>query len=325
MFGFRVNDARGTTVWECFLSGLKHQSLASLSLAAVIATLACYFAASTITEQWMAQNGSLFAMGEHDVQAHVTQEALVLKHSGADGDLLTIAGHLESIRFIRDDWNRLDPSIGGSGPEIVDLRTPFQTIYESFALFDQVPWSACRKAIVVVVPAMFCREANAHSEMEDRSKLGVRSVAAMVESIRMGAPAAPLRGNYFIDNQSYLISRAPYLVRNYFGQKLGWQTLRVESMVQPEYRREVATMEHAVVQTNTYSFDRLLQRLSFRGFQVVVVVFKAEPPDTDSDLRWRLQTIAESCGAQFRVLLPTEVTIAGIPREVLMDLMEQAR
>lgn len=297
-----------------FLAGLTSRTKFSLALTVFVAVCTSYFGATEVTESWMVHEGQIFSAGKGDWHAEVTLAALAAKQGPPPRQsLLVLAGHRSGhVSPAYDD-----------GEAVLDLRTPYQSLYETFSLLDQVPSGPGVKVVITITPELLQQRASAISEMANRSKIGVRSVSATVEVMRRGLRAVPLRGNYFVDNQSYLLARAPIVARNVLFQVTGWAWLRpgVPSELQPSDACP-NPIDLALLQENLMSLGSLIDRLKFRRFPQPFVVLQLERSLAESALRWRAKAMVEVKGGQFRMALVEESSASPTLREIREWLSE---
>lgn len=182
-------------------------------------------------------------------------------------------------------------------PRVHDLRTPDQTLYEAFALVDQIPTAgepagALHQVVLVVSPNALRVRTEFLEELYVHPPIGVRSVAATVELINRGVSAIPLRDNYFIDNQAFLISRAPAmarnLARNFLKRPMPETGFAARQLPPPRSGSDED------VQLNLACLNRFLVHLDHRGLKTRGIFFWTPAGKQESELARSLRFIARA-------------------------------
>lgn len=202
-------------VRRAFVAGLTGCSTCSLVVAFGVAALLCWLGARQVTADWVIEHGDLLSHGPDDLELDITRAALSIKRDPAPAPAVVLLGRLVnqtpySPEAIDQVWHQVNPKL----PRLVDLRMPDPTLCEVLVLGDQFPrdW----QALPVIVLSLDDLMVDFWSliALENRPRLGVRSAQAGLELQRMGIYAVPMRSNYFVDNQAFLLSRARDLLTN---------------------------------------------------------------------------------------------------------------
>ncbi|MFO0949288.1 MAG: hypothetical protein U1D30_25820 [Planctomycetota bacterium] len=321
-------DAVLSSVLRAFWKGLVQPGRTSVATAIVVASTASVFFANCIDESWMLRHGDWFAAGDEDANARVTRRALELRSNATNKTLLVFAGDEISLAPVPNmGETQVLRGLAGDGCEFVDLRAPSQTLYESFSLLDQIPSSTSGRVVILVTPEMFTASEDAVSEMANRSKIGVRSASATIDMMRQGVTIVPLRGNYFVDNQAYLLSRAPVVAThamNFVAGRVLFDPARqrVEKTTTPTVAKN---MDRGSTSRKLESLGRLLDRLAFLGFDRTVVVMHSgmELQETEFGLALR-ELVQHRKGTVLWSVASSDSPSAVAPR-VVADLKELLR
>ena len=202
-------------VWRAFLAGLTGCSTLSLVVAFGLAALLCWLGARHVTEEWVIEHGDLLSHGPTDLELDVTRAVLRITHDPAPLPAVVLLGRLGSQspyspEMVDEVWHKVNPNL----PPLVDLRMPDPTMYEVLVLGDQFPRSWRALPVIVLSLDDLLVDVWGVVALENRPRLGVRSAQAGLELQHIGIQAVPLRWNYFVDNQAFLLSRARDLLTN---------------------------------------------------------------------------------------------------------------
>lgn len=316
--GTRPESPRAAAWLLDFCSGLVQPTPLSLLVAIVVAIVVSVACATIVTEAWMAEHGALFTDGQADIYGTVTREALALATCRSDRPAVLLAGSLTG-----DRWSPETDPCEEDSPRVVDLRTPSQTMFESLGLADQFPTGSLEYVVLVVTPETLRMGTDRLTDLHGRSRIGVRSAAATVLLMQRGVPTITLRGNYFVDNQAYLLSRTPIFARNVLRDLLGMKAASVEIPFEASYspQADSGARDEETVQKNLESLDRLLGRIDRRSLRPTFVVFWTPDPDGEAELRERVGTLVGRHGGH-RLLLADGQSAApeGLPAALVADL-----
>lgn len=311
------------SAWMSFWSGLISPTTFSIGMTIVVAAAISISVARAITESWVARHGDLLCDGQDDVWSRVTRDALVLKTAPAPRAALVLLGDLRGERIKPSAEERANDA----APRIHDLRTPDQTLYEAFALVDQIPATGERagarhQVVLVVSPNTLRVRAEFLEELYVRPPIGVRSVAATVELIDRGVSAIPLRENYFIDNQAFLISRAPAMARN-LARNVLKRPMGETGFVARQWPRLRRTND-GEVQRNLASLNRFLVHLEHRGMITRGIVFWTPSGEPESELARLLMVSARAHFVKFITASADTNGPDGLPPEWMARLGENS-
>jgi len=249
--------------WRAFVAGLTGCSTLSLVVAFGVAALLCWLGARHVTEDWVIEHGDLLSHGPSDLELDITRAVLKLKHDPAPAPAVVLLGRLGSQTPYSPEmvdlvWHKVNPNL----PPLVDLRMPDPTMYEVLVLGDQFPrgW----RALPVIVLSLDDLLVDVWSlvSLENQPRVGVRSAQAGLELLHIGIQAVPLRSNYFVDNQAFLLSRARDVLTNLSDPPAdaSWRGRRERLLPDPPARR----VAHSVTGPEPYLNRNFLERLLIR-------------------------------------------------------------
>lgn len=312
--------------WRAFGDGLVRPTRWSLLIAILVAILVSTLCANVVDETWMTRHGQWFSAGEGDARADVTLRALSMRTAAPQSKpLLVLAGHAIPLPMDQEPRAERSQRRSGDGCELIDLRTPRQTLYESFSLLDQIPSSAAGRVLFMATPESFGGREDAHSEMVQRTRIGVRSASASIDLMHQGVAVVPLRGNYFVDNQSYLLSRAPIAVENALNRMARRNIFDPSRHLVEEAPRvgDDDFPDLATIADKIETLGRLLDRLDFLGFPRTVVIFHSDPKHNETELHRRLEELVRSREGEFIWSEDSGNVPADVPYRVVADLRER--
>lgn len=313
------HDAATSTRSGCaseFFSGLTKPTALSLLVAILVAVAIWATGASIVTKSWMAEHGEWFTDGPDDIPGVVTQQALAMT---AKPPAVVIAGHLAGNRLAPDiQDNRLG--------RVVDLRTPSQTLFETLDLLDQLPAGSPARIVLVISSESLQTSTLQYIRRQSRRRIGVRSTAATVMRLQRGVEVVGLRGNYFVDNQSYLISRVPVTARNLVRRWLGKEApSRGQTLPTPGPDKVHPTDDAgALVGKNLASLEQILNRLDRRDLRSENLVFWTDDPQGDCELRQQLEAVVRRHAVKFWIANTQTAAVSGLPGGLLSELVGSA-
>ncbi|MGD9646083.1 MAG: hypothetical protein AB7U73_10240 [Pirellulales bacterium] len=322
--------ANASSVWSAFVRGLASSSTLSLVVAFAVAATISFLGSQFITEKWVVDHGELLSRGDGDLELDITRSVLALQRDGPPAPAVALLGELGNESSypadeLRAVWSRPDATL----PELVDLRLPAATLYESLILAGQLPrgWRA-QPVIVLSVDELLVSPRN-YVAIENRPRLGVRSHLAGFELRSIGLQPVPLRRNYFVDNQSFLLSRGRAAITNLLAPRSsGTQQWRDDAHQLSRYRtRPIANYHMVSAYVNLRILAHMMDHLTKVSGRPPVLLFLTAGQENDLAFQMvapKIVEIAAERGAKIGWIKPGGQQRGGLPLEVWQALRDEA-
>jgi hypothetical protein len=329
--GKRRSAVTGSGIWAAFVGGLTGSSALSLIVAFAVAAVVCVLGSRRVTESWVIDHGDLLSRGAGDLELDITRTMLKLKRESPARPAVALLGRLGRDQpYAADEldavWHGLDATL----PDVVELRLPAETLYEALVLTDQFPTGWRVQPVIVLSVDDFFVSPRSYVTTENRPRLGVRSHLAAFELRSVGLQPVPLRWNYFVDNQSFLLSRGRAVITNLVESRLGHAKRSRDETAQvlrPPYR---TTQSHNLVSAyvNLRMLEHMVDHLNKVCGRPAILVFLTEGKEGDLTFQTvapKLVKIATQRGAKLGWVKPGGEQRGGLPIEVWQALRYEAR
>lgn len=209
-----TTERSSTRVLLAFWRGLTQPSWAAIIISLFVAAATLVFLTKVINEDFLMRHGDLFLECRDDPSVTSTITILKLRREPLTAPLVILVGDNQSQGFAQARDSLSTMAIRDNEFRVVDLTTAGQSFWETAALLDRVPRNAKGVVILDVSATRFQLSSSLIEDLANRAPFGFRSRAFDSEVMRVGLPPRSLHGNYFLDNQSYLIPRIGIAIRN---------------------------------------------------------------------------------------------------------------
>lgn len=236
-----------------------------MALASTLLFASLVFAALTSVtfEKWSLDNIELFRKrGVEDYALNATINSIKLRHDKqASNAVILLIGDVQWGQEIKSTLRELSPI----RPEIIDLTTEGQTIWESEALIDL---TSNRTGIVLFDASLrrFLEPESQLKRLAAHPKLGFRSRAFDREIDSAGLTTRSLYDRYLLDNVSFFVDRWPNAVMN--------STLRMPQtpLVAQDSRIRSHSEAGQAFEINKRAFNRFMEIATWKTrFSIIVV------------------------------------------------------
>ncbi len=296
---------QNSAIWNAFREGATRPSWLALGLAIVTATAWITAANTLITPESVMDHASYYARGPADHAAIVTSRALRLASSDPAERRMIIVGAVANLAGLSANAaeQRLE-ELANAATAVVDLRYPSQTLWESAALADAAPFALRGVLVLDVTSDAFVADIRRLTALNARPRLGCRFAAWHEELAVAGLEAPPLRGYYFLDNQSFFLARIPTMARNLprviaggadelFESETTTADANAASRVMTDSQSPITAAESLHVELNTAVIERIARRLARNSELNFLLVAEENDLAVTSHLTESLQSIAQ--------------------------------
>lgn len=304
------------SVLSAFLCGASAPSWPAFLLTIAVAAATLWAFTTRLDEEAFLRGADRFRRCLDDDAVAATVQILLLGREEIDRPMVSLLGDAGDSGFI--DVSKLQSilSAAGASARLVDLRTQGQTSWETAALLDRIPRHAQGVVVVDVAPARF-QVSPEHVDALVRSPpFGFRSRALDRELQLAGRKARSLYGNFFLDNQAFLLPRLPYALWNQFFDPFKTCAAR-EPIRRPE--RESLAANLAVLERMT---EKLLRQSHMNCFFVEAESAESAPW-RDASLRAEydaaLGRLSQSPRIERFAKVDREPSVAPGPEERIAD------
>lgn len=259
-----------------FKQGITQPSGVSILIAVAFAGVTILMGCKVANEDWVADNGWLFVRGNDDTYGRITQRALQLRVSHSERPAVIALGDTlsQDVSPASQEGSLFETS---GNPEIHDLRTSSQSLWEALALSDQIPRHTTGAVLLELSPACLASGRKMARSLDLEPKFGFRSPAMTVELQRLQQPTVPVRGNYLLDNYLYLFRRLPTALKNSYLSQDNSETPLGPSKPNSDPATHAEKFdpesEHENLTQNLALLERLIDKLQSTRLVQPVVVF----------------------------------------------------
>lgn len=260
-------SASGTTresIASAFTRGLVEPSWPALLLTIAVAAGAVRWCVTRVTAEFFVARHSWFRAGDGDPGMAATVQILA-RDSWENGPRVVLVGD-QALGDLFANGALADLIAPVAGARIVDLTFPDQTIWESAALVDRTPRESEGVLVLDASLARLREPAERLAELRTWPRLGFRSRAFDAELLRAGLPCDSLYGDYFLDNERYLVKRLPYVLVNLLSAQSG----PANKGPRPPARNQKGRGNHLDV------LARIVERVPRQSFMTLILVDMGE-------------------------------------------------
>ncbi len=242
-------------LWASFLDGLTRTSSPSLVIAGTFCSAILFWCMHTIDESFVLQNPSLFAESPSDPAFSAAEGLLAATRRESPPPVVVLLGDIsvESARHLQTQIS------DGTRARFLSLSYPRQTLWESIALLGRLPKS--ERGVVVLQISAACLQVGREtlSKLVKHPRLPFRSRAFDFEVETAGLSHPGLSGNYFLDNQGFLVRRMMGFTVSHFVSSLSLDGQTEISIDAGDVSQE------GWAEQNSKVLDRIIERIIHRS------------------------------------------------------------
>lgn len=216
----RASETANESIAGAFARGLVEPSWPALLLTIAVAAGAVRWCVTRVTADFFVAHHSWFRAGDGDLGMAATVQILA-RDSWEKGPRVLLVGDQALGDLFDEEGSGAGLVASDLGARVVDLTFPDQTIWESAALVDRTPRESEGVLVLDASPSRLREPAERLAELRTWPRLGFRSRAFDAELLRAELPCDSLYGDYFLDNERYLVKRLPYVLVNLLSAKPG--------------------------------------------------------------------------------------------------------
>lgn len=194
-----------------FIKGFLEPSFFSVTSALSVCAIICLFCLFVINEDFfISERHRYFLSDASDDSLLVTSEALQMFRLGGKKMLVVSGASSTRVSVIK---NKL-AEVAGPSFLVFKLCMGRESLWETAKLLDMIPEGTEGVVVIGLGPSRFTRAPEDLIEIANNTRIGFNTEAFDEELELNGIQPERQFGNYVLDNQTFLIVRLKYLIKN---------------------------------------------------------------------------------------------------------------